>query len=155
MYIYTDGACSGKTNIGGWGICYSVSDKIVKRKGATMNTTNNRMELQAIIEAMNEYMAYFSSNSVLVIFSDSAYAIGGCTEWMKKWKKNGWKNAKGEPVKNADLWEIISARIYELKVNKNVEVKFQKVAGHSGNIMNEIADKLAVSAREEMELLWA
>ena len=122
--IYTDGACSGNPGPGGWGaVILDQDDKQKNISGSEKNTTNNRMELLAAIMSLKK----IKSNSEVVIFTDSTYVKNGITEWMKNWKKNGWKNSNKKPVKNKDLW---------LKLDKLCEansVSWKWVKGHSTN----------------------
>ena len=100
--IYTDGACTGNPGPGGWGaVIFDQDDKQRNISGSEKNTTNNRMELLAAIMSLKK----IKSNSEVIIFTDSTYVKNGITEWMKNWKKNGWKNSSKKPVKNKDLWE--------------------------------------------------
>jgi len=135
--IYTDGACSGNPGPGGWGaVILDQDDKQKNISGSEKNTTNNRMELLAAIMSLKK----IKNNSEVVIFTDSTYVKNGITEWMKNWKKNGWKNSSKKPVKNKDLWE---------KLNKLCEansVSWKWVKGHSTNEFNNLADELATKA---------
>jgi ribonuclease HI len=100
--IYTDGACSGNPGPGGWGaVIFDNENKQKNISGSEENTTNNRMELSAAIMALEEV----NTNSEITIYTDSTYVKNGITEWVLKWKENGWKNSNKEPVKNKDLWE--------------------------------------------------
>ena len=99
--IYTDGACSGNPGPGGWGaVIFDKNNNQINISGKEQNTTNNRMELLAAIMALKKV----KSNSDIIIYTDSTYVKNGITEWMVKWKKNGWKNASKKPVKNKELW---------------------------------------------------
>ena len=135
--IYTDGACSGNPGPGGWGaVILDQDDKQKNISGSEKNTTNNRMELLAAIMSLKK----IKNNSEVVIFTDSTYVKNGITEWMKNWKKNGWKNSSKKPVKNKDLWE---------KLNKLCEansVSWKWIKGHSTNEFNNLADELATKA---------
>ena len=135
--IYTDGACSGNPGPGGWGaVILDQDDKQKNISGSEKNTTNNRMELLAAIMSLKK----IKTNSEVVIFTDSIYVKNGITEWMKNWKKNGWKNSSKKPVKNKDLWE---------KLNKLCEansVSWKWIKGHSTNEFNNLADELATKA---------
>ena len=135
--IYTDGACAGNPGPGGWGaVIFDQDDKQKNISGSEKNTTNNRMELLAAIMSLKK----IKTNSEVVIFTDSTYVKNGITEWMKNWKKNGWKNSSKKPVKNKDLWE---------KLNKLCEansVSWKWVKGHSTNEFNNLADELATKA---------
>ena len=135
--IYTDGACTGNPGPGGWGaVIFDQYDKQRNISGSEKNTTNNRMELLAAIMSLKK----IKSNSEVIIFTDSTYVKNGITEWMKNWKKNGWKNSSKKPVKNKDLW---------VKLDKLCEansVSWKWVKGHSTNEFNNLADELATKA---------
>lgn len=135
--IYTDGACAGNPGPGGWGaVIFDQDDKQKNISGSEKNTTNNRMELLAAIMSLKK----IKTNSEVVIFTDSTYVKNGITEWMKNWKKNGWKNSNKKPVKNKDLW---------VKLDKLCEansVSWKWVKGHSTNEFNNLADELATKA---------
>ena len=135
--IYTDGACSGNPGPGGWGaVIFDQDNKQKNISGSEKNTTNNRMELLAVIMSLKK----IKTNSEVVIFTDSTYVKNGITEWMKNWKKNGWKNSSKKPVKNKDLW---------VKLDKLCEansVSWKWVKGHSTNEFNNLADELATKA---------
>ena len=135
--IYTDGACAGNPGPGGWGaVIFDQDDKQRNISGSEKNTTNNRMELLAAIMSLKK----IKSNSEVIIFTDSIYVKNGITEWMKNWKKNGWKNSSKQPVKNKDLW---------VKLDKLCEansVSWKWVKGHSTNEFNNLADELATKA---------
>ena len=135
--IYTDGACTGNPGPGGWGaVIFDQDDKQRNISGSEKNTTNNRMELLAAIMSLKK----IKSNSEVIIFTDSAYVKNGITEWMKNWKKNGWKNSNKKPVKNKDLW----VKLDKLCEANNVSWKWVK--GHSTNEFNNLADELATKA---------
>ena len=135
--IYTDGACSGNPGPGGWGaVILDQDDKQKNISGSEKNTTNNRMELLAAIMSLKK----IKTNSEVVIFTDSTYVKNGITEWMKKWKKNGWKNSSKKPVKNKDLWEKLD------KLCEANSVSWKWVKGHSTNEFNNLADELATKA---------
>ena len=135
--IYTDGACTGNPGPGGWGaVIFDQDDKQRNISGSEKNTTNNRMELLAAIMSLKK----IKSNSEVIIFTDSAYVKNGITEWMKNWKKNGWKNSNKKPVKNKDLW----VKLDKLCEANNVTWKWVK--GHSTNEFNNLADELATKA---------
>ena len=131
--IYTDGACSGNPGPGGWGARLEGPEGVQEIKGGEPQTTNNRMELMAVIQGL---MALQRSCEVQVT-SDSTYVLKGIQEWMPNWKKKGWKTAAKKPVKNADLWKQLD----ELVVLHSID--WQWVKGHSGHRENEIADQLA------------
>jgi ribonuclease HI len=135
--IYTDGACSGNPGPGGWGaVIIDESKKQNNISGKVNATTNNRMELMAPIMALKK----IKSKSEVIIFTDSTYVKNGITEWIKKWEKNGWKNANKKPVKNKDLW----VKLNEL-CQKN-QITWRWVKGHSNDIYNNLADELATQA---------
>ena len=138
--VYTDGACSGNPGKGGWGVYIENQYCNFELNGGEINTTNNRMELQAVIEALK----YFQSKSDLKIYTDSKYVMNGINDWIKNWKINNWKTANKKPVKNKDLWIILD----DLVVQHNVEWNWVK--GHSGHLGNEKADYLATSAINEL-----
>jgi ribonuclease HI len=135
--IYTDGACSGNPGPGGWGaVIFDQDNKQKNISGSEKNTTNNRMELLAAIMSLKK----IKTNSEVVIFTDSIYVKNGITEWMKNWKKNGWKNSSKKPVKNKDLWEKLD------KLCEANSVSWKWVKGHSSNEFNNLADELATKA---------
>ena len=135
--IYTDGACSGNPGPGGWGAVIFENEKNQNNiSGSVRNTTNNRMELLAAIMALKKVQ----NNSQITIYTDSTYVKNGITEWVLKWKKNGWKNANKKPVKNKDLWLKLCNLCEKNKVN------WRWVKGHSTNKYNNLADELATQA---------
>ncbi|MTK10858.1 MAG: ribonuclease HI [Clostridiaceae bacterium] len=142
--IYTDGACrgNGKENtIGGFGIVLMYNGMKKEIKKGCRNTTNNIMELSAVIEALS----MLKEPCEVKLYSDSAYVINAINQnWIKNWQKNGWKTASKEPVKNRELWE----KLIEL-VNIH-KVEFIKVKGHSDNEFNNRCDKLANEAMDEL-----
>jgi ribonuclease HI len=145
IIIYCDGACSGNQstkNIGGWGAVMKYSDMTKELHGGERNTSNQRMELTACIRALESVEA----NGIPIdIYSDSAYLVNCMLQkWHVNWKKNGWKNAKKQPVENQDLWK----RILEL-IEHHV-IRFHKVVGHSGVELNERADQLAQMGIQEV-----
>jgi len=133
VIIYTDGACRGNPGPGGWGVILNYKGKIKELYGAEKQTTNNRMELMAAIQALESLTRPCSVR----LNSDSSYVLKGITDWMPNWKKRGWKTAAKTPVKNEDLWRRLDAAI----ARHNVEWKWVK--GHSGNAGNDRADALA------------
>ena len=133
--IYTDGACSGNPGPGGWGVFIENSGNVTELSGRDENTTNNRMELKAVIEALK----FFTINSKLTIHTDSKYVMDGASRWIINWKKNNWKTAQKKDVKNKDLWiEIDNLLNYH-------DVSWVWVKGHDGIYGNERADYLATS----------
>lgn len=131
--IWTDGACSGNPGPGGWGAILTCRGHEKELKGGESETTNNRMELTAAIEALNA----LTRRSTVSVHTDSSYVKDGITKWMVNWKTRGWKTADKKPVKNKDLWEQLDAQIL------NHSVTWYWVKGHAGNEMNERADELA------------
>ena len=139
--IYTDGACSGNPGIGGWGaIIIDGKNTPISLNGGEENTTNNRMELCAAINAIS----YFETKQNLEIFTDSKYLKDGIESWIHKWKINNWKNSSKQPVKNKKLWE----RLDELNSIKHV--KWQWVKAHDTNIFNNRVDLLARQSAENL-----
>ncbi len=135
--IYTDGACSGNPGPGGWGAILMYEDIKKEISGAKKETTNNIMEITAVLEALK--LLKFECN--VKIYSDSAYVVNAFNQgWIENWKKNNWKTSGKDPVKNRELWE----ELYELTQKHNVE--FIKVKGHSDNEFNNRCDYLATSA---------
>ncbi len=131
--IYTDGACSGNPGPGGWGAILIHGDKEKELSGGEAETTNNRMELMAAIEALNALKGACEVD----LYTDSTYVMKGITEWIISWKKRGWKTADKKPVKNADLWQLLEAATAPHKI------RWHWVKGHDGHEMNERADALA------------
>ena len=135
--IYTDGACSGNPGPGGWGaVIFDNDNKQKNISGSEENTTNNRMELSAAIMALEEV----NMNSEITIYTDSTYVKNGITEWVLKWKENGWKNSNKEPVKNKDLWEKLDNLCEQNTIN------WKWIKGHASNKYNNLADELATKA---------
>jgi len=138
--VYTDGACSGNPGIGGWGVVILIDDhKPIRLNGGSNNTTNNKMELTAAIEALK----YFKKNSTINLFTDSKYVKDGIESWIINWKKNGWKTASKKPVKNKMLWVELDTQLARHSIN------WQWIKGHLGHIHNEQADYLARRFIEE------
>lgn len=137
--IYTDGACSGNPGPGGWGAIILLPNSREELAGNEDCTTNNRMELKAVLESVKRMheLEYIKVD----IYSDSAYVVNAVkNKWLKKWYHNGWKTVRGENVKNTDLWE----ELYDLlDSDLGIEFAFIKVKGHSGDKNNELVDKLA------------
>ena len=137
VIIYTDGACSGNPGPGGWGALLMFEGKQKEISGAKPDTTNNIMELTAVIEALK----LLKVECEVDLYSDSAYVVNGFLQgWIYNWQKNNWKTASKEPVKNRELWE----ELYEL--TQKHKVNFIKVKGHSDNEYNNRCDYLATTA---------
>lgn len=130
---YTDGACKGNPGPGGWGVLLVYGDRKKELSGGEQQTTNNRMELQAVIEALKS----LKRSASVRVHTDSQYVHKGISEWITGWKRKGWKTADGKPVKNQDLWMELDS----LSANHTVQWKWVK--GHAGHPGNEAADKLA------------
>lgn len=131
--IYTDGACKGNPGVGGWGAILRFGETEKELFGGVANTTNNRMEMTAVIEALR----VLSRSCDAVVFTDSSYVQKGISEWIHGWKRNGWKTADKKPVKNADLWQTLD----QLAAGHKIEWRW--VRGHAGHPENERADMLA------------
>ena len=134
--IFTDGACSGNPGPGGWGAILRSGGHEKELSGGEQATTNNRMELMAAIRALEA----LTKPSVVVVHTDSKYVMDGITQWLPRWKKNGWKTADKKPVKNEDLWRALDEQI------ARHQVTWKWVRGHDGHVENERADVLARSA---------
>ena len=134
--IFTDGACSGNPGPGGWGAILRVGLHEKEISGGERATTNNRMELMAVIASLNA----LKQPSRVIVHTDSRYVIDGLTKWLPRWKANGWKTADKKPVKNAELWRALDEAV------QRHEVAWRWVAGHSGHPENERADALARAA---------
>ncbi|KXT57228.1 ribonuclease HI [Gordonia sp. PS3] len=138
--ISTDGACLGNPGPGGWGAILRYGDIEKEISGGEADTTNNRMELTAAIEALRA----LKRPSTVILYTDSSYVRNGITKWVAGWQRNGWKTASKQPVKNADLWqELIAAEDVHT-------VEWRWVKGHAGDKYNEIADTLATSAARRL-----
>ncbi|KXJ53049.1 MAG: ribonuclease H [Thalassospira sp. Nap_22] len=131
--IYTDGACIGNPGPGGWAALIEQGKRKKTFKGGEADTTNNRMELMAAIKALEALRRPLS----VTVITDSQYVRNGITEWIDKWKKNGWRTSGRKPVKNADLWKCLDG------LCETHRVEWQWVKGHSGNEGNERVDGLA------------
>ncbi len=140
IVIYTDGACSGNPGIGGWGVVILEQNKDpIYINGGEDNTTNNRMELTAAINAVK----HFRDIQQLEIFTDSKYLKDGIEKWISNWKQNNWKTSAKKPVKNKDLWVALDQEI------EKHQIKWNWVKGHASNKFNEKADSLARKYIEE------
>ena len=135
--IYTDGACSGNPGNGGWGAVLLYNGHEKRISGSASDTTNNRMELMAVIEGLKSIK---NNKIAIIVYTDSKYVQNGITSWIHSWKKNGWKGSNKKPVKNVDLWQDLD------QVSQKFNIDWQWVKGHAGNKYNEIADQLATGA---------
>ena len=143
LYAYTDGACSGNPGPGGWGVLLLAKDgeTVIRSRelsGGEANTTNNRMELLAAINALNA----LEKPSSITVITDSVYVKDGITKWIFGWKSRGWKTATKKPVKNEDLWKCLDV------ATKQHSVTWEWIKGHAGHEENEKADKLARTGME-------
>ena len=137
--IFTDGACKGNPGPGGWGVLLRMGRHEKEMAGGEANTTNNRMEMTAVIRALNALI----EPCEVTIHTDSRYVIDGMTKWIAGWKKRGWVNASKQPVKNADLWHDL------IEATQRHTVAWEWVRGHSGHPENERVDRLASDAADE------
>ena len=133
--IYTDGACKGNPGPGGWGALLQFGDSTEKIFGGQLATTNNRMELTAVIEALKA----LKKPSEVTLYLDSEYVRKGITDWIHGWKARGWKTAAKEPVKNVELWQALDSMVTQC----GHRITWKWVKGHSGDAGNEQADALA------------
>jgi ribonuclease HI len=135
VQIYTDGACKGNPGPGGWGAWMKSGTNEKELFGGELGTTNNRMELQAVIEGL----AALKRPCKVTLFLDSQYVRQGITEWIRGWKAKGWRTSTGQPVKNMELWQ----RLDQLASQAGHQIEWRWVKGHSGDPGNERADALA------------
>ena len=143
VHLFTDGACRGNPGPGGWGFIlrHLASGKEMEQSGGEAESTNNRMELTAVVQGL----ATLNRPCFVELFTDSVYVGKGMSEWLPKWKTNGWKRKEGgklKPIKNEDLWRQLDQLILRHKI------KYTRVPGHSGHPENERCDELAVEAAE-------
>lgn len=139
--IYTDGACSGNPGPGGWGVVLNWRGHEKELSGGEPDTTNNRMELMAAIQALES----LKRASVVDLHTDSTYVKDGITKWIHGWKRNGWKTSAKKPVKNEDLWKRLDAAL------SGHQVSWHWVKGHAGHPGNERADDLATTAAQAVK----
>ncbi|MCL4138895.1 UNVERIFIED_CONTAM: hypothetical protein GTU68_050720 [Idotea baltica] len=138
--LFTDGACSGNPGPGGWGAILRTKGTEKTLSGGEKDTTNNRMEMMAVIAGLEALQRQCS----VKITTDSQYVMKGMMEWLPNWKKRNWKTAGKKPVKNVDLWQRLE------KAVQAHQVEWEWVRGHQGHVDNERADQLAVAAREAL-----
>ncbi len=143
IQIYTDGACRGNPGPGGWGALLKFGSKEKQLYGGESLTTNNRMELRAVIEALSALKRPCNVS----VTSDSTYVLKGINEWLPNWKKRGWLTSGKKPVKNEDLWKSLDS----LKSVHNIE--WHWVKGHSGHLENELVDQLANKGIDELQAI--
>ena len=139
--VYTDGGCSGNPGPGGWAfVILSGTDKIML-SGGEAATTNNRMELTAVISALR-YISLNIQDAAVTLYTDSQYVQQGITQWISRWLRNGWRTADKKPVKNVELWQTL------YKLDQELYPSWQWVKGHAGNTYNELCDSMV---RSEMD----
>ena len=143
IQIYTDGACRGNPGPGGWGALLKFGSKEKQLYGGESLTTNNRMELRAVIEALSALKRPCNVS----VTSDSTYVLKGINQWLPNWKKRGWLTSGKKPVKNEDLWKSLDS----LKSVHNIE--WHWVKGHSGHLENELVDQLANKGIDELQAI--
>jgi ribonuclease HI len=139
VVIYTDGACSGNPGPGGWGVVLRWNGTVKELHGSDPQTTNNRMELTAAIQALEA----LNRPSQVRLYTDSTYVLNGITKWVASWERNGWRTSAKKPVKNDDLWRRL------VRAMEGHEISWQWVKGHAGDEGNERADELARLGIEE------
>ena len=139
VVIYTDGACRGNPGPGGWGVVLRYGDQSRALKGYVAETTNNRMELTAVLEGLRT----LKRSCEVELTTDSKYVMQGINEWIDQWKRNGWKTAAKKPVKNVDLWQQLDSEC------ERHQISWKWVKGHAGVEGNELADRLANEAIDE------
>lgn len=145
VIVYTDGACSGNPGLGGWAaIITGLPTGEVVLSGGEKQTTNNRMELIAAIASL-QHLSHQVSRYQIIIYTDSQYVKNGMTAWIENWKRNGWKTAKKDPVKNVDLWQQLD------QLNAMLKPQWRWVKGHDGHEYNERCDQLAVQAYQQFK----
>lgn len=140
VYLFTDGACKGNPGAGGWGVLLRYGTHEKELFGGEAQTTNNRMELMAVLSGLET----LNRPCDVVICTDSQYVKNGMESWIHNWKKNGWKTAGRQPVKNADLWQQLDEQVARHRV------RWQWVKGHAGHAENERADALANRGAEQV-----
>ena len=139
VQIFTDGACKGNPGPGGWGAIMKYGDHVKELNGYSAETTNNIMELTAVIEALKS----LTRPCAIILTTDSNYVKDGITQWIHNWKKKGWKTANKQPVKNKECWLQLDVEV------QRHQIKWKWVKGHSGHPENERADELANEAVED------
>jgi ribonuclease HI len=143
--IYTDGGCSGNPGPGGWAYVmvqqtFQGDQIVLKNKGSEKDTTNNRMELTAVIKALCAFRTLINVPRQAAVFTDSQYVQKGITEWIRTWKRNAWRTSDKKPVKNQDLWKELDSLAGEFSL------QWEWVKGHDGNKYNEMCDAMTQEA---------
>ena len=141
LKIWTDGSCLGNPGPGGWAFVATDGKNVAERSGGESNTTNNRMELTAVIRALTAARRH----SEIELHTDSQYVKNGMQSWIKNWKKNNWRTAGKKPVKNQDLWIQLD------ELSNTIKILWHWVRGHNGNEFNERCDELARTAAERLK----
>ena len=141
--LYADGACSGNPGPGGWGVVLLIKNKEYTLSGGAPMTTNNKMELKAALEGLEFIAQRYTDNVTINLYTDSQYVQKGMTSWLNGWKRNNWKNAQKQPVKNRELWEALDS------FNQQYLIHWHWIKGHAGHIYNEKADQLARQAIDQ------
>lgn len=153
--VFTDGACSGNPGPGGWGAIVCMPNDNIELSGGQQNTTNNRMELLAVLESLKclaTKVKEYAFNRI-EIYSDSAYVVNAINQkWLKKWNSNGWKTLQGTEIKNIDIWSKMHDILSRYK-KAQIDVNFIKVKGHSGIEQNERVDKIAKKEVQKLKAL--
>ena len=140
LKVWTDGSCLGNPGNGGWAFVMTDGKQTAERSGGERDTTNNRMELTAVISALGAIKRHRD----LILFTDSTYVKNGVETWIGNWKKNGWRGSNKKPIANRDLWTRLDA------LTKDFNIEWTWVRGHDGNAMNERCDQLARTAAEKV-----
>ena len=150
LHIYSDGSCSGNPGAGGWAYVMVIKtfqgDSIISRdSGGVPDTTNNRMELLAVINALEALNEMSNLPRAISLYTDSQYVQKGITEWINQWKRNQWRTSDKKQVKNQDLWQKLDALSTDLQSGE-FTISYKWVKGHEGNVYNELCDKMARQA---------
>lgn len=143
MTIHTDGGCQGNPGPGAWAYVAQTAGGLVRDAGYAADTTNNRMELEAVIQALR--LASERADGGVTVITDSRYVEGGIGEWIRRWEANGWKTRSGSAVKNRDLWQALQALRQALQA-RGFRVEFRRVRGHAGVELNEACHRLVTRA---------
>lgn len=138
--IYTDGGCSGNPGPGAWAYIVIDGDNRLQDSGSEAATTNNRMELSAVIEALKRIGGKAAAGRVLEVYTDSRYVQQGISDWILRWERNGWRTAAKKPVKNRELWQELRS------LSRNLDVRWHWLAGHAGHELNEECDRMVGEA---------
>jgi ribonuclease HI len=154
ILIYTDGACSGNPGPGGYGSIITDFTSVTELGQYYPQTTNNRMEMQAVLSALNFVLQTYKSVGQIQIFTDSVYVIRGSTQWLFGWKKRGWKTADNKEVTNQDLWQSMDQLLYQITTKYSLKIKWSFIRGHKGIAGNERCDEIGVafSKRQDIQL---